>query len=51
MFIVSFCYIAVNVANGSTLLIPADYVWKILAFRIQYPLGTTYKLYKIKFHF
>lgn len=31
MFIVSFCYIAVNVANGSTLLIPADYVWKILA--------------------
>lgn len=42
--------VAANVANGNALPIPADYVWKILAFRIQYPLGTTYKLYKIKFH-
>lgn len=45
-----FVIFAANVANGNTLPIPADYVWKILAFRIQYPLGTTYKLYKIKFH-
>lgn len=46
-----FVAVAANAANGNALHIPADYVWKILPFRIHYPLGNTYKLYKIKFHF
>lgn len=45
------CFILTNIANGNTLPIAADYVWKILAFWSQDPLGTTYKLHKIKFHF
>lgn len=43
--------LAANIANGNTLPIAADYVWKILAFWSQDSLGTTYKLHKIKFHF